>query len=130
MNTYCVYILTTVSRNVMYVGVTNDLERRIDEHRDGKGGAFTKRYRVNTLVYAEAYEQIDEATTREKEIKAWRRSKKDALVEKANPTWADLLDETAAKGPSLRSSAEVTPREMTAFSSSALRVNARRRSRL
>jgi putative endonuclease len=66
MNTYYVYILTTVSRNVMYVGVTNDLERRIDEHRDGRGGAFTKRYRVNTLVYAETYEQVDEAITREK----------------------------------------------------------------
>jgi len=102
MNTYYVYILTTVSRGVMYVGVTNDLERRADEHRNGKGGAFTKRYRVNTLVYAEEHEQISDAIAREKEIKAWRRSKKDALVEKANPTWADLLDEATAKGPSLR----------------------------
>ena len=94
MNTYYVYILTTVSRNVMYIGVTNDLERRIDEHRNG---------RINTLAYAEEYDQIDDAITREKEIKAWRRSKKDALVEKANPTWSDLSDETVAKGPSLRS---------------------------
>jgi putative endonuclease len=103
MNTYYVYILTNVKRNVMYVGVTNDLERRIYEHRDGKGGAFTKQYRVNTLVYVESHEQISDAIAREKEIKAWRRSKKDALVETINETWADLLEETAAKGPSLRS---------------------------
>src|SRR5258708_39237916 len=103
MNIYYVYILTTVSRHVMYVGVTNDLERRIDEHRNGKGGAFTKRYRVNTLVYVEEYGQISDAITREKEIKAWRRSKKDALVETINPTWADLFDEPSTKGPSLRS---------------------------
>jgi len=103
MKTYYVYILTNVKRNVMYVGVTNDLERRIGEHRNGKGGAFTKRYRVNTLVHVESCEQITDAIEREKEIKAWRRSKKDALVETANPTWADLLDETIAKDPSLRS---------------------------
>jgi putative endonuclease len=103
MNTYYVYILTNVKRNVMYVGVTNDLERRIGEHRNGKGGAFTKRYHVNTLVHVESCEQITDAIEREKEIKAWRRSKKDALVETTNPTWADLLDETIAKGPSLRS---------------------------
>ncbi len=103
MNTYYVYILTNVKRNVMYVGVTNDLERRIYEHRDGKGGAFTKQYRVNTLVYVESHEQISDAIAREKEIKAWRRSKKNALVETINATWTDLLEETAAKGPSLRS---------------------------
>lgn len=103
MYTYYVYILTNVKRNVMYVGVTNDLGRRVVEHCDGKGGAFTRQYRVNTLVYAEEFEQIEEAITREKQIKGWRRSKKDALIEAANPTWSDLLDWNAAKGPSLRS---------------------------
>jgi len=87
----------------MYVRVTNNLESRVAEHRAGKGGAFTRQYRVNTLVYAEEYRQIEEAIAREKEIKGWRRSKKDALVETLNPTWADLLDPSIVKGPSLRS---------------------------
>ncbi|MFN4014157.1 MAG: GIY-YIG nuclease family protein [Reyranella sp.] len=103
MFTYYVYILTNVKRNVMYVGVTNDLGRRVAEHRAGAGGAFTRQYRVNALVYAEEYQQIEDAIVREKQIKGWRRSKKDALVEAANPTWADLLDAGIAKGPSLRS---------------------------
>ncbi|MDP1752408.1 MAG: GIY-YIG nuclease family protein [Reyranella sp.] len=96
-------MLTNVKRNVMHVGVTNNLENRVAEHRDGKGGVFTRRYHVNTLVYAEEYQQIEEAIAREKEIKSWRRSKKDALVETLNPTWADLLDPGANKDPSLRS---------------------------
>jgi putative endonuclease len=87
----------------MYVGVTNDLGRRVEEHRQGIGGAFTRRYQVNVLVYAEEHESIDDAIAREKEIKGWRRSKKNALVEASNPTWADLADATNAKGPSLRS---------------------------
>ena len=103
MYTCYVYILTNVKRNVMYVGVTNNLEKRVAEHRDGQGGAFTRQYRVNTLVYAEEYQQIEEAIAREKQIKGWRRSKKDALVEATNPTWADLLDPGTNKGPSLRS---------------------------
>ena len=100
MHTYYVYILTNVARNVMYVGVTNNLENRIAEHSDGRGGAFTRKYRLNTLVYAEEYQYVDEAIAREKEIKGWRRSKKDAL-EASNPTWADLLDPGSFKGPSL-----------------------------
>ena len=103
MHTYYVYILTNVKRNVIYVGVTNNLETRIAEHGDGRGGAFTRRYRVNTLVHVEEYQYIDEAIAREKEIKGWRRSKKDALVELSNPTWADLADPGIPKGPSLRS---------------------------
>ena len=101
--TYHVYILTNVKRNVMNIGVTNNLEQRIAEHRNGKGGAFTRQYKVHTLVYAEDYELIEEAIAREKELKGWRRFKKDALVESANPTWTDLLDQHLAKGPSLRS---------------------------
>ena len=103
MHTYHVYILTNVKRNVMYVGVTNNLENRVAEHRAGKGGAFTRQYRVNTLVYAEEYQYIDDAIAREKQIKGWRRSKKDALVEASNPSWADLLETPIIKGPSLRS---------------------------
>jgi putative endonuclease len=103
MHSYYVYILTNVKRNVMYVGVTNNLENRIAEHSDGRGGAFTRKYRLNTLVYVEEYQYVDEAIAREKEIKGWRRSKKDALVEASNPTWPDLLDLGTSKGPSLRS---------------------------
>jgi len=102
MHTYYVYVLANVKRNVMYVGVTNNLENRVAEHRSGKGGAFTQRYRVNTLVCAEEYQYIEDAIAREKEIKGWRRSKKDALVAASNPTWADLLATSIAKGPSLR----------------------------
>jgi putative endonuclease len=103
MRSYYVYLLTNVKRNVMYVGVTNNLENRVAQHRAGEGGAFTRRYRVNTLVYAEEYQYIEDAIAREKEIKSWRRSKKDALVTSLNPAWADLLDADRWKDPSLRS---------------------------
>jgi putative endonuclease len=103
MRAYYVYILTSVNRKVMYVGVTNNLENRVAEHRSGKGGEFTRRYRVNTLVHAEEYQYVEDAIAREKEIKAWRRSKKDALVEATNPSWADLLETMVVIDPSLRS---------------------------
>ena len=103
MHAYYVYILTNASRNVMYVGVTNNLENRVAEHRNGKGSAFTSKYRVNVLAYAEEYKYVEDAIAREKELKGWRRSKKDALVEIANPSWADLLETNIVKGPSLRS---------------------------
>lgn len=77
MHAYYVYILTNIKRNVMYVGVTNDLERRIADHCDGRGGAFARKYRINTLVHVEEFQYIDEAIAREKEIKGWRRSKKE-----------------------------------------------------
>jgi len=96
MRTYWTYILTNAARNVMYVGVTNNLENRIAEHRSGHGSVFMRRYNVHTLVYAEDYQQIEDAIAREKEIKAWRRSKKNALVESVNPTWADLFSPGAA----------------------------------
>jgi putative endonuclease len=93
-----------VKRNVMYIGVTNDLGRRISEHRNEEGSSFTRRYKVSTLVYAEEYQDVEEAIAREEQIKGWRRSKKDALIEAANPSWADLLlDVASVKGPSLRS---------------------------
>ncbi len=103
MRAYYVYLLTNVKRNVMYVGITNNLENRVFEHRKGEGGDFTRRYRVNTLVYAEEYQYVEDAISREKQIKGWSRSKKNALVETANPTWRDLLETSIAKGPSLRS---------------------------
>ncbi len=103
MHVYYVYILTSVNRKVMYIGVTNNLENRVAEHRNGKGGAFTQHYRVHTLVHAEEHQYVEDAIAREKEIKRWRRSKKDALVEATNPTWADLLEAPVTPDPSLRS---------------------------
>jgi putative endonuclease len=100
---YYVYILTSVNRKVMYVGVTNNLENRVAQHRSGEGGVFTRRYRVHTLVHAEVYQYVEDAIAREKEIKGWRRSKKDALVEATNPSWADLLETLVVIDPSLRS---------------------------
>ena len=103
MHAYHVYLLTNIKRNVMYVGVTNNLLNRVADHRSGKGGAFTRQYKVHVLVHAEEYQYIEDAIVREKQIKGWRRSKKDALVSASNPTWADLLEMEFTKGPSLRS---------------------------
>lgn len=101
MHKYYVYILTSVNRKVMYVGMTNNLENRIAQHRDGTGSVFTSRYRVNVLVYAEEYQLVDEAIAREKQIKGWSTAKKDALVMSANPSWADLFEQLVVLDPSL-----------------------------
>jgi putative endonuclease len=103
MRAYYVYVLTSVNRKVMYVGVTTTLENRVAQHRVGTGGDFTRRYRVHVLVHAEEYQYVEDAIAREKEIKAWRRSKKNALVVATNPSWADLLEANVAIDPSLRS---------------------------
>ena len=87
---YYVYILTNWNNKVMYVGVTNDLTRRLYEHKNKLTDGFTSRYNVHKLVYFEHTTDAYAAITREKEIKAWRREKKDALVEKKNPDWKDL----------------------------------------
>ena len=89
MRTYYVYILASF-RRTLYVGVTNNIERRLWEHRNGHGSAFVRRYNVNRLVYAEETSDILAAIAREKQIKAWRRSKKIALIEAVNPEWRDL----------------------------------------
>jgi len=74
----------------MYVGVTNDLERRIYEHKNKLVKGFTKKYNVNKLVYFEETQDVIAAVTREKEIKTWRREKKNQLVNRINPTWEDM----------------------------------------
>ena len=74
----------------MYIGVTNDLRRRLCEHQNGQMEGFTKRYHVQKLVYVEEYTDIDGALLREKQLKNWRRSKKNWLVETQNPNWNDL----------------------------------------
>jgi len=92
-NEYYIYILTNEKNTVLYTGVTNDLFRRIDEHRDGSGGVFTRRYGLKKLVYFEQTESIDTAITREKQIKAGSRQKKIDLIQSLNPDWADLSEE-------------------------------------
>lgn len=86
---YWVYILASRTR-VLYVGVTNDLARRVAQHRAGEGSAFTKRYCVHRLVHAEEYPDVRDAIRREKELKGWRRDRKLALVEEANADWEDM----------------------------------------
>ena len=83
------YILASRTR-VLYVGVTNDLGRRVAEHRAGREGSFAQRYHVHRLVYAEEYPDVRDAIHREKQLKGWRRERKVALIDEANPSWEDL----------------------------------------
>ena len=89
---YCVYIMANDHNNVLYTGVTNDLQRRVLEHREGKGG-FTKKYNVTKLVYFEYGDDISSAIAREKQIKAGPRQKKIDLINSMNAQWKDLFDE-------------------------------------
>ena len=87
---YYVYILANWNNRVLYVGVTNNLVRRLYEHKNKLVDGFTKRYNVHKLVYYEHTTDINSAIAREKEIKGWKRCKKDALVVSINPQWKDL----------------------------------------
>ena len=89
---FFVYILANRPRGVLYVGVTNDLVRRIHEHRAGVVPGFTRTYGIKCLVYAEPHESIHEARAREHSLKRWRRTWKFELVERDNPEWEDLSD--------------------------------------
>ena len=82
-----VYILTNKTNTSLYVGVTNDLKRRLIEHQSGTFEGFTKKYNVHRLVYFEEYSEIDYAINREKQLKNWSRGKKDQLIETKNPNW-------------------------------------------
>ena len=90
-HTYFVYILSSRTR-VLYIGVTNDLRRRLDQHRSGTGSDFTRRYRVCRLVYVENFSSVLEAIQREKQLKGWVRRRKVELIESLNPSWADLAE--------------------------------------
>ncbi len=92
MNDYFVYILTNNHGNVMYIGVTSNLERRVLEHKSGLIEGFTKKYKISKLVYYEQTSSVESAILREKEIKKWRREKKNALVIKMNPQREDLYE--------------------------------------
>src|SRR5258708_11097009 len=90
---YYVYILTKSRNSVFYVGVTNNLIRRIDEHRMGLASGFTKKYHIKRLVYYEYFTNINEAISREKVIKKWKRQYKINIIESINPEWKDLYFE-------------------------------------
>ena len=88
--TYYVYLLTNWNNKVMYVGVTNNLKRRIYEHKNKLIKGFTEKYNLNKLVFFEETQDVTSAIAREKEIKKWRREKKNQLVNRMNPNWKDL----------------------------------------
>ncbi len=90
MKDYYVYILASKRNGTLYIGVTNDLERRTYEHKNNVYPGFTQRYKVHLLVYYEMFDDINDAITREKLLKKWNRSWKIRLIEKHNPKWADL----------------------------------------
>ena len=87
---YYVYILATWDDSVLYIGVTNNLPRRLYEHRNHLVPGFTTKYNVHKLVYYEETTDIKVALEREKQLKKWRREKKDALIRASNPNWIDL----------------------------------------
>jgi len=112
MRNYFVYIMSNRT-HTLYLGVTSNLMRRVEEHRAGTFAGFTSKYKVRRLVYFEYGEDIGLAIDREKQIKNWRREKKIALIERMNPSWSDLsrelfgeknteADESLRGGPSAR----------------------------
>ena len=94
MSQYYVYIMASQS-GVLYTGVTNDLNRRVGEHKEGLIPGFTRKYKVNRLVYYESMRDVNAAIAREKQIKRWRREKKMSLIETINRGWDDLAREIA-----------------------------------
>jgi len=92
-HTYCIYILTNRRNSVLYTGVTNDLYRRVVEHKNGKGGSFTAKYQITKLVYYECGDDVFAAIDREKQIKGGSRQKKIDLINAMNPEWKDLFED-------------------------------------
>ena len=99
---YYIYIMTNKSRT-LYTGVTNNLERRISEHKQKLIPGFTSKYNITRLVYYEEYSDIRDTIAREKQIKGWLREKKIALIESENPEWKDLSEAWYERDASLRS---------------------------
>ncbi|MCB0741835.1 MAG: GIY-YIG nuclease family protein [Chitinophagaceae bacterium] len=87
---YSVYILSNFKRTVLYIGVTNNIERRIWEHKNDEGSQFTKKYKCHFLIYFEDFSSINNAIAREKQLKNWKREWKLALIKKENPQLEDL----------------------------------------
>jgi putative endonuclease len=93
MKAYYIYILTNQYNTVFYVGVTNNLIRRVYEHKNKLVKGFTSKYNINKLVYYEVFSDVCDAIYREKQIKSWSRKKKIEMIEKFNPEWKDLYEE-------------------------------------
>ena len=89
---YFVYILASRKNGTLYVGVTNDVARRVYEHRMGRGSNFARKYGVHRLVHVDVFDDVEKAIQREKTLKEWKREWKIALIEKGNPDWRDLYD--------------------------------------
>lgn len=105
MKAFYVYMMTNRSRVVLYTGITNSLMRRVSQHQNAEIDGFTKAYKLNRLVYYERFNDPRDAIAREKEIKGWRREKKNALVARMNPKWVDL-------SPTLFQHSRVIPNEV------------------
>jgi len=93
MKTYYFYILASKRNGTLYIGITNDLVKRIYEHKSGLIEGFTKKYSIDKLVYFESSEDVNAAILREKRIKKWKRQWKIELIEKSNPEWRDLSED-------------------------------------
>ena len=92
INTYYTYMMTNYTNRVLYTGVTNDLERRVREHKSGLIPGFTQKYHCKKLVYFESFSDVEQAIRREKLIKEYSRDKKNQLVTSVNPEWKDLSE--------------------------------------
>ena len=93
MKSYYIYIMTNPSHTVLYTGMTNDIIRRVFEHKNKSFSGFTKNYNVIKLVYCEETDDVNAVIDREKQIKKWRREKKANLINEINPDWLDLSDD-------------------------------------
>ena len=89
---YYVYMMSNWNNKVVYIGVTNNLKRRVYEHKTGIVEGFTKKYHVHKLVYFDSTTDVYSAITREKQLKGWKRERKNALIEEKNPLWEDLSE--------------------------------------
>ena len=87
-----VYFLSNKNKNVLYIGVTSNLAQRLEQHKISEEDSFSKKYNTDILVYLENFPTMEEAIAREKQLKKWRREKKNALVENINPDWKDLRE--------------------------------------
>ena len=92
MGQYFVYMLASKRNGTLYIGVTNNLLKRVHQHKNDIEEGFTRKYNVHSLVYYEVFNRIQDAITREKQMKKWKRQWKMELIEKSNPNWEDLFE--------------------------------------
>ena len=93
MKEYYVYIMSNKTNSTLYIGVTNDIIRRAEEHKNGVVDGFSNKYNTHKLVYYEQTNDVDSAIAREKQLKGWIRAKKEKLINAKNPEWKDLSEE-------------------------------------